>query len=89
MNLPDISSIFMFYKQTKHTEVDWKFIREKLFGCIVTNFVKSNDQLVYVFTKAHPNPQIHYIYRNLDRMTYQLQLERECKNRFNIQCTSY
>lgn len=44
--------IHIFHEWTKHIEVNYHFVQGvALSGCICTPFTKSEDQLVYVFTK--------------------------------------
>ena len=57
-----ISSNLAFHERTKHIEVDFQFIREKITsGCISTSFVNSNDHLAVIFTKSFRGPRIKYI----------------------------
>ena len=57
-----ISSNSVFHEKTKHIEVDYHFIREKITsGCMITSFVNSNDQLAYIFTKSLRGPRIKHI----------------------------
>ena len=51
---------------TKHIEVDYHFIKEKITsGCVATSFVNSNDQLADIFTKSPKGPKIKYICKKL------------------------
>ena len=61
-----IASNPVFHERTKHIEVHYHFIREKIaLGCVATSFVNSNDQLADIFTKSLRGPRIKYICNKL------------------------
>jgi len=61
----------VFHKRAKHIEVDCHFIRDKVFsGCIVTNYVCSNNQLADIFIKSLRGSRIEFICNKLG--TYNL-----------------
>uniref|UniRef100_A0A2N9GWR7 Reverse transcriptase Ty1/copia-type domain-containing protein n=1 Tax=Fagus sylvatica TaxID=28930 RepID=A0A2N9GWR7_FAGSY len=50
----------VFHGRTKHIEVDYHFIREKVVrGDLALQFISIDDQLTDVFTKALPSPRFH------------------------------
>ncbi|XP_070020020.1 secreted RxLR effector protein 161-like [Nicotiana sylvestris] len=66
-----IASNPVFHERTKHIEIDYHFVREKILSAdIATKFVKSNDQLADIFSKSLTGPRINYICNKLS--TYDL-----------------
>ena len=61
-----LSSNLVFHARTKHIEVDYHFVRERVAQKLLCiKFILSKDQLADIFTKPLPLPQFEACRRNL------------------------
>ena len=61
-----LASNLVFHARTKHIEVDYHFVREKVLRCdLLLKFVASHDQLVDILTKGLPSPRFLWLLSKL------------------------
>ena len=52
----------VFHARTKHIEVDYHFVREKVLRRdVMLKFISTHDQLVDLFTKGLPSPRFNWL----------------------------
>ena len=52
----------VFHARTKHIEVDYHFICEKVLRCdVMLKFISTHDQLANLFTKSLPSPRVNWL----------------------------
>ena len=68
----------VFHARTKHIEVDFHFLREKVaMGALDVCFISSNDQIADGFTKPTTRNMLDRLRHNLNLVM--VKIEGECK----------
>lgn len=68
----------VFHARTKHIEVDFHFVREKVAGgALDVRFISSNDQIADGFTKPVTRATLEQMKHNLNLVP--VKIEGECK----------
>ena len=70
----------IFHARTKHIEVDFHFVREKVaISALDVRFISSNDQVADGFTKPATRYMLDRLKHNLNLVT--VKIEGECKQK--------
>lgn len=62
----------MFHARTKHIEIDYHFVRDKVASNqLQVNFISTKDQIADIFTKALPGPRFEFLRDKLNVVPHQ------------------